>query len=184
MSLLGKAKKYTSPICNLYQLLKGILQWKKSQFTFSDYKRFASVRGVKNTSAKSTKFTDDEFVVYNTAQIVIKYVVEYDIYPNIPRVSSLTPSSNIIMEEKQPTIPSSTITNTTISIGDLVQAKVKTEKQMGLLTSGGKSLPLKSVYVKAKILDLASEVVVFQNFRNEEGNLATLFYFISFSKCF
>ena len=40
---------------------------------------------------------------------------------------------------------------------------------MGLLDKGGTQVPLTSVVVKARILDLASEVVILQKFRNESG---------------
>lgn len=48
---------------------------------------------------------------------------------------------------------------------------------LGLISNSGKALPLKSVMVKATILDLASEVVVFQKFRNESGNFLASFLF-------
>lgn len=53
--------------------------------------------------------------------------------------------------------------------------KAPTDKKLGLLPSaGGAALPLKSVWVKGKIQDLAAEVIIYQQFRNDTGNAQQL----------
>ncbi len=69
-------------------------------------------------------------------------------------------------------IPATISSPKQIGIEDIVQSNKNTqagEKKLGLIAKSGNLLPLKSVFVKAKILDLASEVVILQQFRNDAG---------------
>ena len=38
-----------------------------------------------------------------------------------------------------------------------------------LMTNSGKKLPLKSVHVRAQIVDMVSKVVIYQEYENEEN---------------
>lgn len=115
---------------------------------------------MKNSAGKLSKFEDDEYVVYNSSQIAMRYLIEYSTQaktrpsaPNIPTgivmMSSLPPKNAI----PQPATTSE---------------ETKTQ-QLGLRSTSGAEIPLKAVTVKAILLDLACEVSVFQKFRNESG---------------
>lgn len=115
--------------------------------------------GIKSEVGRPSQFAENEFVVYNTSQIKLKYLIEYG-SPSLDSYSSSIP----------PSIPApNMVAQSRHEFGNFQPAPFTTSqpKKLGLIGENNIILPLKSVIVKAKILDLAAEVVVFQTFRND-----------------
>lgn len=135
------------------------------------------MHGVKSTSGRGSQFSEDEFVVYNSSQIRLKYLIEY----GPPSKSRIPPNQAIPAVPKmdsrvQPAEMSSKV--------EEVMKKKEKEKKLGLIADDV-ALPLKAVIVKAKILDLAAEVVVFQTFRNNSSmSFISPFFSSLFLYCF
>ncbi len=124
------------------------------------------------TDKQQSEFMDDEFAIYNLNQICLKYVIEYE--------EQGAPKLGLNLETT--TLPSTLAISHSTSIEALVSTSETNAKQteQGLLTSSGKLVPLQSVAVKAKILDLACEVVIFQQFKNDEDILGICFLYFSY----
>uniref|UniRef100_A0A3Q2CS07 Poly [ADP-ribose] polymerase n=1 Tax=Cyprinodon variegatus TaxID=28743 RepID=A0A3Q2CS07_CYPVA len=104
---------------------------------------FHSVHGVRRTKGTPSDFEDDEFVVYSPDQVKIKYVVQF-------RVKG---------DQQKP-----------FSYEDLEKIKNPLEDvTAGLLNSSGEQLPLQAVHVKCKLIDLLSQVVIFQKYTNHSS---------------
>lgn len=105
--------------------------------------------------------------MYNTSQIRLKYLIEYG-----PVVSSQIERTSIPYG-----VPN--MASRDVPVANFLYNTPKSAKETKLgLIGGDIVLPLKSVIVKAKILDLASEVVVFQTFRNDSSMYFMLLNYI------
>jgi poly [ADP-ribose] polymerase len=139
------------------------------------------VQGVKSTNTRASAFQDDEFVVYNTSQIVLKYLIEYGA-PDTS-LSKWAGDWDADLQTVNPEIAMVAVdqhyrpeTPTKFSEEPITFGQSTKKLKIGLVSNSGAELPLKSVAVKAKILDLASEVVVFQKFRNDSGTFFLLIF--------
>lgn len=132
---------------------------------------FNSTHGVKKTNLNNSMFKDDEFVIYNTNQYRIKYLVELQLNPIDGAVKILneayltnheTNIENSMDDNEEPT-----------NEKDLETLKENLNKNVrsGLKTSFGRNLPLKSVHVRAKIIDMIAKVVIYQEYENNEEDL-------------
>uniref|UniRef100_A0A6Q2Y9E3 Poly [ADP-ribose] polymerase n=1 Tax=Esox lucius TaxID=8010 RepID=A0A6Q2Y9E3_ESOLU len=117
---------------------------------------YHSVHGVRQTSSTASEFEDDEYVVYSQEQVRLHYVVQFrleddqlkDFLPNIDTSSTELPLS--------------------VSSSDLCDSKNPLEEvTAGLLDSSGQPLPLQAVHVRARLMDLLSQVIVFQTYTNQ-----------------
>ncbi|XP_012936925.2 protein mono-ADP-ribosyltransferase PARP4, partial [Aplysia californica] len=142
---LGRVKDYTSHDTTLTGPPEG----------------YDSTHGVSKVKDSSSAFEDDEYVVYNVAQQRLRYLVEF----TLPE-DSVCP---IIMVPTEPTLMQDTDTGT-ISMSDVTDianplAKVKA----GLQGSGDADVELRGVHIRAKLLDLAAQVVVLQEYVNNSS---------------
>ncbi|XP_068123023.1 protein mono-ADP-ribosyltransferase PARP4-like isoform X2 [Hyperolius riggenbachi] len=120
---------------------------------------FHSIHGVRSDVWKNSDFVDDEYVVYNVNQIKMRYIVQFGAnkdQPNLQADPTLTLSedNNVVT-----TCESSE----DISIDDLPEASTT---KGGLQGKDGKQIPLESIYVKARLMDLAAQVIIFQTYKN------------------
>uniref|UniRef100_A0A671STF1 Poly [ADP-ribose] polymerase n=1 Tax=Sinocyclocheilus anshuiensis TaxID=1608454 RepID=A0A671STF1_9TELE len=112
---------------------------------------YHSVHGVQRTPNRLSEFEDDEFVVYNTEQIRLKYVVQYSLEGDK-------------LKEFQPQI------NTQLTHEGLESTKNPLEEMnAGLLDSSGQKLPLHAVNVRCKLMDLLCQVIIFQTYTNQSA---------------
>ncbi|XP_034549461.1 protein mono-ADP-ribosyltransferase PARP4 isoform X9 [Notolabrus celidotus] len=126
---------------------------------------YNSVHGVRLSRGNGSNFLDDEYVVYSPDQVKLKYVVQFSIEGDelkefCPEVS--TPS-------EPSTLPS---TNHELTAEDDGVESVKNPLEgvtAGLLDSSGQQLPLQAVNVKCKLLDLLSQVIIFQTYTNKSS---------------
>uniref|UniRef100_A0A8B9QK95 Poly [ADP-ribose] polymerase n=1 Tax=Apteryx owenii TaxID=8824 RepID=A0A8B9QK95_APTOW len=117
---------------------------------------YDSVHGVHKTTDVSSDFEDDEFVVYKTNQVKIRYVVKFCVAED--HVKPFQPGTGVELEQDQPVSQHPLHVN-------LVNA-VKT----GLQDRLGNLVPLKSVNIKGRIIDFVAQVVMFQTYTNQNSS--------------
>ncbi|XP_045062443.1 protein mono-ADP-ribosyltransferase PARP4 isoform X2 [Coregonus clupeaformis] len=127
---------------------------------------YHSVHGVRCTPKTPSEFEDDEYVVYSPEQVRLQYVVQFRLEEDQ-------------LKDFQPTIDtSSTVLPLPVSPSDLVSCgedeegvgRCKNpleEVTAGLLDSSGQPLPLQAVHVRAKLMDLLCQVIIFQTYTNQ-----------------
>lgn len=122
---------------------------------------YHSTRG--NKSISGTKFVDDEYVIYDQCQYKIRYVVELRSKSSEKRTQVL--SEAYLTNEVDP--------GESESSGEIVEevvGKNSPEQTTSSLKSvSGKPMPLKSVHVRAKIVDMSAKVSIFQEYENNEN---------------
>ncbi|CAG2205451.1 PARP2_3_4 [Mytilus edulis] len=103
---------------------------------------------------------DDEYVIYNTNQQIVEYLVEFSVEGDIKQ--SLNIESMSTMEEDV-----DLDVNQQIDLKDVSGIKNPMDKvEPGLVSTSGESCVLKSVHIRAQLMDLASKVVVLQEYHN------------------
>ncbi|XP_035532220.1 protein mono-ADP-ribosyltransferase PARP4 [Morone saxatilis] len=120
-----------------------------------------SVHGVRRTPNAHSEFEDDEYVVYSPDQVKLKYVVQFSIEGD-----ELKEFSPAITTSAEPCLPSS---DQGLSSEDNGVESIKNPLEdvtAGLLDSSGQQLPLQAVHVKCKLMDLLSQVIIFQKYTN------------------
>ncbi|KAK2850221.1 hypothetical protein Q7C36_009004 [Tachysurus vachellii] len=127
---------------------------------------YNSVHGVRRKQNKLSDFEDDEYVVYNTDQIRLKYVVRY-VLPE-DEVKDFQPDVDMTLAPL-PLASSSHFLNTDDGEGLGVIKNSLEEVTAGLLDSNGQTLPLQAVHVRCKLMDLLSQVVIFQTYKNDSN---------------
>ncbi|XP_067299712.1 protein mono-ADP-ribosyltransferase PARP4-like isoform X2 [Pseudorasbora parva] len=124
---------------------------------------YHSVHGVRRTPNRLSEFEDDEFVVYNTEQIRLKYVVQYTLEGD--ELKEFQPYINTFVELTQP----ADVLSSDDSEG-LESAKNPLEEMTaGLLDSSGQKIPLQAVNVRCKLMDLLCQVIIFQTYTNKSA---------------
>ncbi|GAB1298937.1 Protein mono-ADP-ribosyltransferase PARP4 [Apodemus speciosus] len=122
---------------------------------------YDSVHGVSETASVPTDFQDDEFVVYKTNQVKMKYIVKFCIPGD--QIKEFHPHENAGLEE----------CGTGLSNGpqaedfQLPDTKPLTNVKAGLQDASANSIPLDSVHVKGRIIDFVAQVIVFQTYTNQ-----------------
>uniref|UniRef100_A0A8C2FYM8 Poly [ADP-ribose] polymerase n=1 Tax=Cyprinus carpio TaxID=7962 RepID=A0A8C2FYM8_CYPCA len=106
---------------------------------------YHSVHGVQRSPNRLSEFEDDEFVVYNTEQIRLKYVVQYSLEGD--ELKEFHDDSEGLESTKNPL----------------------EEMNAGLLDSSGQKLPLQAVNVRCKLMDLLCQVIIFQTYTNQSA---------------
>ncbi|XP_075886999.1 protein mono-ADP-ribosyltransferase PARP4 [Nelusetta ayraudi] len=125
---------------------------------------YHSVHGVRSAPSAESDFEDDEYVVYSPDQVKLKYVVLFNMEGDrkwesgdsvdVEEVESPSPPAEVICDEVNGL---ETVTN---PLEDVTA---------GLLDSAGQQLPLQAVHVKCKLMDLLSQVVIFQKYTNQSA---------------
>ncbi|KAG7467261.1 hypothetical protein MATL_G00151440 [Megalops atlanticus] len=126
-------------------------------------KGYHSVHGVRQSPTVPSDFKDDEYVVYSTDQVQVKYVVRFR-------------AQDDPVTAFQPTVDISTDTTQPASTADLLSEEEEEgvggyknpleDVTAGLLDSTGQPLPLQAVNVKCKLMDLLTQVIIFQTYTN------------------
>ncbi|XP_013770398.1 poly [ADP-ribose] polymerase 4 isoform X2 [Pundamilia nyererei] len=122
---------------------------------------YDSVRGVRRAPNTPSEFEDDEYVVYSPDQVKLKYVVQFSIQGD--QLKAFTPAVDMSPELCLPCSAEE------LSLGEDMFESSKNpleEVTAGLLDSAGQQLPLQAVHVKCKLMDLLSQVIIFQKYTN------------------
>ncbi|KAF4109487.1 hypothetical protein G5714_010560 [Onychostoma macrolepis] len=125
---------------------------------------YHSVHGVQRSPNRRSEFEDGEFVVYNTEQIRLKYVVQYSLEGD--ELKEFLPQINTSVEltDTTPDILSSDDSEGLESTKNPLE-----EMNAGLLDSSGQKLPLQAVNVRCKLMDLLCQVIIFQTYTNQSA---------------
>ncbi|NXU50981.1 PARP4 polymerase, partial [Turnix velox] len=124
---------------------------------------FDSVHGVRRTADTSSDFEDDEFVVYKTCQVKIRYVVKFCLAED--QIKQFQPAAGVELEQ-QNTEPESQCHLQHESY-ELPNANLSKPVKTGLQDRLGNPVPLEGVYIKARIIDFVAQVVMFQTYTNQ-----------------
>ncbi|KAK9969169.1 hypothetical protein ABG768_027366 [Culter alburnus] len=127
---------------------------------------YHSVHGVRRTPNRLSEFEDDEFVIYNTEQIRLKYVVQYTLEGD--ELKEFQPHINTFVELTQ-LADTSDVLSSDDSEGLESTKNPLEEMTAGLLDSSGQKLPLQAVNVRCKLMDLLCQVIIFQTYRNKSA---------------
>ncbi|XP_051760823.1 LOW QUALITY PROTEIN: protein mono-ADP-ribosyltransferase PARP4-like [Ctenopharyngodon idella] len=127
---------------------------------------YHSVHGVRRTPNRLSEFEDDEFVVYNTEQIRLKYVVQYTLEGD--ELKEFQPQINTFAELTQ-LADTSDVLSSDDSEGLESTKNPLEEMTAGLLDSSGQKLPLQAVNVRCKLMDLLCQVIIFQTYTNNSA---------------
>ncbi|XP_054543703.1 protein mono-ADP-ribosyltransferase PARP4 isoform X2 [Talpa occidentalis] len=121
---------------------------------------YDSVHGVRGTATITTDFEDDEFVVYKTNQVKMKYIVKFCVPGD--EIKYFDPCNNTELEEYRP--ESSSFSE--VEDYQLSDSKPDSDIKAGLRDTSGNLVPLEDVHIKGKIIDFVAQVIVFQTYTN------------------
>ncbi|CAF4460452.1 unnamed protein product [Rotaria socialis] len=126
---------------------------------------FHSTHGVKKNDENNSKFVDDEYAIYNLDQQRLLYLVELSWIPhdNVNQSSILLPiiRDNLMNQSKS----LSGELNVPLTIEDEVIQVA--EQDYGLICpSSGQLIPLKGFHIRAQLVDVTAEVVLYQVYHN------------------
>ncbi|KAG7240419.1 hypothetical protein INR49_026990, partial [Caranx melampygus] len=119
-------------------------------------------KGSSSDYGHTVNVTDDEYVVYSPDQVKLKYVVQFRMEGD--PLSEFSPTINTSAEPQPP--PSDQAASLDLDEGDEKVKNPLEDVTAGLLDSSGQQLPLQAVHVKCKLMDLLSQVIIFQKYTN------------------
>ncbi|KAG8524708.1 Protein mono-ADP-ribosyltransferase PARP4 [Galemys pyrenaicus] len=121
---------------------------------------YDSVHGIRRKAIVPTDFEDDEFVVYKTNQVKMKYIVKFCVPGD--EIKGFHPCNNTELEEDRP--ESSSFSE--VEDYQLPDSKPDDNIKAGLQDTSGNLVPLEDVHIKGKIIDFVAQVIVFQTYTN------------------
>uniref|UniRef100_A0A8B9X4X5 Poly [ADP-ribose] polymerase n=1 Tax=Bos mutus grunniens TaxID=30521 RepID=A0A8B9X4X5_BOSMU len=122
---------------------------------------YDSVHGVRGTDMVSSDFEDDEFVVYKTNQVKMKYLVKFSVPGD--EIKDFHPCDNTELEEDRPEFSNFSA----VEVHQLPGSTPFPDIKAGLQDASGNSVPLEDVHIKGKIIDFVAQVIVFQTYTNQ-----------------
>uniref|UniRef100_A0A3P9Q1J7 Poly [ADP-ribose] polymerase n=1 Tax=Poecilia reticulata TaxID=8081 RepID=A0A3P9Q1J7_POERE len=140
--------------------------YKRDQTLTEAPQGYHSVHGVRQTKKTTSDFEDDEYVVFSLDQVKMKYVVQFRVEGDEQK--DFSPDINLTAE---PIEPEKNLDLTSEHVEeDLENVKNPLKRiKAGLLDRSGQQLPLQAVYVKCKLMDLLSQVIIFQKYTNQSS---------------
>uniref|UniRef100_A0A8D2D2A3 Poly [ADP-ribose] polymerase n=1 Tax=Sciurus vulgaris TaxID=55149 RepID=A0A8D2D2A3_SCIVU len=122
---------------------------------------YDSVHGVSNTASIPTEFEDDEFVIYKTNQVKMKYIVKFCMPED--QIKDFHPCHNTEFEEYRPKFS----TFSKVEDYQLPDTNPSSNVKAGLQDVSGNLIPLEDVHIKGRIMDFIAQVIVFQTYTNQ-----------------
>ncbi|KAM8977640.1 protein mono-ADP-ribosyltransferase PARP4 [Pelodytes ibericus] len=119
---------------------------------------YHSLHGVRKESGTNSDFVDDEFVVYNRNQVKMKYAVQF-CTPD----DTVSLQTDVYLEQISDEVEREAVPSDDFVLDELPQAN---DVKGGLQNSQGEQIPLEMIHVKAKVMDLIAQVVIFQTYKN------------------
>uniref|UniRef100_A0A8C8SAS2 Poly [ADP-ribose] polymerase n=1 Tax=Pelusios castaneus TaxID=367368 RepID=A0A8C8SAS2_9SAUR len=124
---------------------------------------YDSVHGVRKTANISSDFEDDEFVVYKTCQVKMRYIVKFCLAGD--QVTQFKPGTETELESyKRPAINSLSLNYALPDVNLLNHIKI------GLQDTSGNPVPLEDIHIKGRIIDFIAQVIVYQTYTNPNNN--------------
>ncbi|KAJ8253455.1 hypothetical protein GJAV_G00213140 [Gymnothorax javanicus] len=125
---------------------------------------FHSVHGVRLSPTVTSEFEDDEYVVYQMDQVQMKYVVQFSLKEE--KIKKFQPTVDLSSDVTQQALPSDLLAEG--EEGSIGRYKDRLEEvTAGLLDKQGQPLPLQAVHVRCKLMDLLTQVIIFQSYTNQ-----------------
>lgn len=137
-----------------------------------------------NNTLPGTKFVDSEYVIYDASQYKLRYIVELETPPPPPPSTESNPDTEIVTSKiKYENYLTSSVTDKdakdmeieedkdSIEIDEVIKTGTSNDQQTtksSLKSTSGKSMPLKSAHVRAKIVDMSAKVSIYQEYENDE----------------
>ncbi|XP_010727343.1 protein mono-ADP-ribosyltransferase PARP4-like [Meleagris gallopavo] len=115
---------------------------------------YNSVHGVRKTAGISSDFEDDEFVVYKTTQVKIRYVVKFCLAED--EIKLFQPGIGVETEQDNTELESQCHSQN--ESYELPSANISNTVKTGLQDRLGNPIPLESVHIKARIIDFVAQV--------------------------
>nr|XP_046221824.1 protein mono-ADP-ribosyltransferase PARP4 isoform X3 [Oncorhynchus gorbuscha] len=141
------------------------LQKRDSSLTHSP-EGYHSVHGVRHTPKKPSEFDDDEYVVYSPEQVRLQYVVQFRLEED--QLKNFQPTIDTSSTELPLPVSPSDLLSCGEAEEDVGSCKNPLEEvTAGLLDCSGQPLPLQAVHVRARLMDLLSQVIIFQTYTNQ-----------------
>uniref|UniRef100_H0XEX8 Poly [ADP-ribose] polymerase n=1 Tax=Otolemur garnettii TaxID=30611 RepID=H0XEX8_OTOGA len=124
---------------------------------------YDSVHGVSGTASATTDFEDDEFVVYKTSQVKMKYIIKFCMAGD--QMKDFHPPDNTELEEYSPEFHDFS----KVEDYQLPDAKSSSDLKAGLQDLSGNLVPLEDVHIKGRIIDFVAQIIVFQTYTNQSN---------------
>ncbi|KAM6157375.1 protein mono-ADP-ribosyltransferase PARP4 isoform 2-T2 [Erethizon dorsatum] len=122
---------------------------------------YDSVHGVSATASVPTDFEDDEFVVYKTNQVKVKYIIKFCMLGD--QIKDFHPHDNSKLEEYRPEF-----SNTSrVEDYQIPDPRPSSGVKAGLQDASGNLVPLEGVHIKGRIIDFVAQIIVFQTYTNQ-----------------
>ena len=135
---------------------------------------YNSSHGVKYSpyDTEESVFEDDEYVIYDISQQKIRYLVELQYESDGEVKQSENEDHGLACDEQvdEKVSNNNLHVNFNHEVDKLEMNRSVCTYECGLFTTNGKSVPLKSIHIRGKILDMVSKVTIFQEYENIEEN--------------
>ncbi|KAM4796100.1 protein mono-ADP-ribosyltransferase PARP4 [Rhinophrynus dorsalis] len=132
----------------------------KRDFTLTEAPSgFHSVHGVRQVAGVMSDFEDDEFVVYKRDQVKMTHIVQF--CTGEEEVNLEPDTFSLQLEQKDDDVGD---IPAPLDDTDLLNLPPPPSIKGGLQGIEGNQIPLESIHVKARIMDLIAQVVVFQTY--------------------
>ncbi|XP_063114500.1 protein mono-ADP-ribosyltransferase PARP4 isoform X2 [Cavia porcellus] len=122
---------------------------------------YDSVHGVSATASVPTDFEDDEFVVYKTNQVKMKYIIKFCMPGD--QIKDFYPHDSSKVEEYRPEF----LDTSKVEDYQIPEVKPSSSVKAGLQDASGNLVPLEDVHIKGRIIDFVAQVTVFQTYTNQ-----------------
>ncbi|ELW67533.1 M-phase phosphoprotein 8 [Tupaia chinensis] len=115
---------------------------------------YDSVHGVSEAASVATDFEDDEFVVYKTNQVKMKYIIKFCMPGD--QIKDFHPLDNTELEEYRPEFSDFS----KVEDYQLPDTKPSSNIKAGLQDTSGNLVPLEDVHIKGRIIDFVAQPCV------------------------
>ncbi|XP_031816697.1 protein mono-ADP-ribosyltransferase PARP4 [Sarcophilus harrisii] len=123
---------------------------------------YDSVHGIRRTEQIISDFEDDEFVIYKTSQVKMKYLVNFCMSGD--RIKDFCPCVNSELEENRPELLND---NSQLKDFALPDTNPFINIKAGLQDLSGIQVPLEEIHIKGRIMDFIAQIIVFQAYNNK-----------------
>uniref|UniRef100_A0A674JET5 Poly [ADP-ribose] polymerase n=1 Tax=Terrapene triunguis TaxID=2587831 RepID=A0A674JET5_9SAUR len=127
---------------------------------------YDSVHGVRKRANIDSDFEDDEFVVYKTCQVKMRYIVKFCLAGD--QVKQFQPGIETRLEQDRPATSHCLLQPEDYA---LPSVNLLNHVKTGLQDTSGNPVPLEDIHIKGRIIDFIAQVqLVFQTYTNQNDN--------------
>ncbi|XP_034614697.1 protein mono-ADP-ribosyltransferase PARP4 isoform X2 [Trachemys scripta elegans] len=126
---------------------------------------YDSVHGVRKRGNIYSDFEDDEFVVYKTCQVKMRYIVKFCLAGD--QVKQFQPGTETELEQDWPATSHCHLQPEDYA---LPSVNLLNHVKTGLQDTSGNPVPLEDIHIKGRIIDFIAQIVVFQTYTNQNNS--------------